>query len=93
MVDLRFLDWLTPAEFLALSVGLSSCGLSGEVGPLLIAKVHQAPAVEACRPTHGGMGGLGRGGGACFSVGWMHFSFIVVWGGRLDKYKRCLSVR
>ena len=80
MVDLWFLNCLTAAEFLALSVGLSPCGSLGKVGPLFIAKVHQAPIVETCRPTHGGMGGLGRGGGACLSVGWMHcsYSFVVV---------------
>ena len=80
MVDLWLFDWLTPAEFLALSFGLLSCGLSGKIGPLLIAKVYQAPVVETGRPPHGGMGDLGRGGRACLSVGWIHsfFRFVVV---------------
>ena len=75
MVDLWFLNWLTPAEFLALSVGLSPRGSLGKVGPLFIAKVHQAPVVETCRPTHGGMGDLGGGVCACLSVRWMHCLF------------------
>ena len=95
MVDLWLLDWLTPAAFLALSAGLLSCGLSRKIGPLLIAKVHQSPVIKTCRPTHGGMGDLGRGGRACLSVGWMHCLFSVRsgWGRRLEKYKRCFSVR